>query len=186
VSDRILCVFCYKATDQQEETTLLSSTLPLNHLLSRSSQFGNSQVPGKSQDKSIWCRAARLLEVMPSPYNSKTAADEVVSDLTANIKGKIILTTGVSPGGLGAFFVESIAKAEPALLILAGRNVTKLEATADAIKKNNPGMKTRLLQLDLESLDAVRKSADTVNGWDIDHIDVLVNNAGIVGLPIST
>lgn len=91
------------------------------------------------------------------PYNAHTTADEVVRDLKAEIAGKVVLTTGVSPGGLGAFFVEAIAKAQPQLLILAGRKPSKIEATADAIKNVQPTVQTRTLQLDLESLQAVRK-----------------------------
>lgn len=39
-----------------------------------------------------------------------------------------------------------------------------------------------MVQLDLSSLAAVREAAATINSWkDIPHIDVLVNNAGIMG-----
>ncbi|GIC85932.1 uncharacterized protein Aud_001774 [Aspergillus udagawae] len=120
---------------------------------------------------------------MGSSYNSETTADELVQDLAAAIKGKSILTTGVSPGGLGAAFVESIAAAQPSLLILAGRTVAKIQETAETIKAKYPGVDVRLLELDLSSFAAVRKAADAVLGWDdVPKIDVLVNNAGVMGI----
>ncbi|KAI1109204.1 WW domain-containing oxidoreductase [Nemania sp. NC0429] len=121
---------------------------------------------------------------MPTAHDAKTTASELVRELASAIKAKVVLTTGVSPKSLGATFVEAIAKAEPALLILAGRNPTKSSQTADAIKAVNPNVKTRVLELDLSSLAAVRRAADVVLSWaDIPHIDVLVNCAGIMAVP---
>lgn len=121
---------------------------------------------------------------MPSPYdtyNTHTTGDVLVKNLAAEINGRVILTTGCSPGGLGAFFVQQVAAASPSLLILAGRTPSKLKTTADAITKSYPAVKVRILQLDLQSFSAVRASAATVNGWtDVPAIDVLVNNAGIM------
>lgn len=120
---------------------------------------------------------------MSSPYNAKTTASEVVKDLAAEIKGKVILTTGVSPDTLGAHFVTTVAQAEPSMLILAGRSPAKVQKTADAITSAHPNVKVRILQLDLGSFSAVREAAATVNGWDdVPHIDVLVNNAGIMAV----
>ncbi|KAI4157483.1 MAG: hypothetical protein L6R39_000668 [Caloplaca ligustica] len=114
-------------------------------------------------------------------YNTQTTAGEVVKNLTSEIAGKVILTTGVSPGGLGAFFNQYIALAKPALLILAGRNPAKNQETAESLVKEFPDVTVRTLQLDLESLKQVREAAAIVNGWsDVPHIDVLVNNAGIM------
>ncbi|KAG7289176.1 hypothetical protein NEMBOFW57_005539 [Staphylotrichum longicolle] len=120
---------------------------------------------------------------MQAKYNAQTTGSELVQELADNIRGKVILTTGVSPGGLGAHFVEAVAAANPSLLILAGRNPTKVQQTADAVAKSHPGVKTRILQLDLGSLAAVRKAAAEVNSWDdVPAIDVLVNNAAIMAV----
>ena len=116
-------------------------------------------------------------------YNAQTTGSELVAEFTSNIKGKVVLTTGVSPGSLGATFVETIAQAAPALLILAGRNTAKIDETADALAKLCPNVQTRTLQLDLGSLRAVRDAAATVRSWaDVPAIDVLVNNAGIMAV----
>ncbi|KAK4188644.1 putative dehydrogenase [Podospora australis] len=118
---------------------------------------------------------------MPAPYNSKTTGSELVQELADQIKGKVILTSGVTPGGLGAQFVELIATAQPALLILTGRNTSKPQQTADAIAKAHPDVKTRILKLDLGSLAVVREAAAELNSWDdVPVIDVLVNNAAIM------
>ncbi|KAK6858152.1 retinol dehydrogenase 13 [Apiospora arundinis] len=120
---------------------------------------------------------------MPSTYDAASTASGLVSDYASEIKGKVVLTTGVSPGGLGAVFVEAIAKAQPALLILAGRNPSKAEQTAKAIEAANAGVKTKVLELDLGSLAAVKKAAESVMAWaDVPSIDVLVNNAGIMAV----
>ncbi|KAF3765581.1 putative short-chain dehydrogenase [Cryphonectria parasitica EP155] len=121
---------------------------------------------------------------MVRSYDKQATAESLVNDLAAQIKDKVILTTGVSPHSIGATFVETIAKAQPRLLILAGRSLDKTQQTADAITKAHPKVQVRLLQLDLGSLQAVREAAATVNGWDdVPQIDVLVNNAGIMAVP---
>ncbi|KAJ8131115.1 hypothetical protein O1611_g2508 [Lasiodiplodia mahajangana] len=120
---------------------------------------------------------------MSAAHDAQTTASELVGELASEIKGKVVLTTGVSPKSLGATFVETIAKAEPAMLILAGRNPTKTKQTADAIKAANANVETRVLELDLGSLVAVRRAAEAVLSWaDIPHIDVLVNSAGIMAV----
>ena len=121
---------------------------------------------------------------MPGPYDTQSTADVLVKDYADEINGKIILTTGVSPDGLGAIFAEYIASAQPKMLILAGRNSSKTQATANAISKANANIKIRTLQLDLESPAQVKEACAIVNGWnDVPYIDVLVNNAGIMACP---
>lgn len=123
---------------------------------------------------------------MPSKYTAKTTGAEVAADLSSRIAGKTILVTGVSPGGLGAQFVETLAPHNPALLILAGRTTAKLGQTADALRAIAPSLSIKTLELDLSSLARVRKGAETVNGWaDVEKIDVLVNNAGIMAVPFA-
>jgi NADP-dependent 3-hydroxy acid dehydrogenase YdfG len=114
-------------------------------------------------------------------HASKATIHQLVKEYTSIIKGKTILTTGVSPGGLGALFVDAIAVAEPKLAILAGRNINKLQQTADDLASKHPNLKTKLVTLDLSSLSSVRSAAEKVNRWsDVPKIDVLVNNAGIM------
>jgi len=120
------------------------------------------------------------------PYNSKTSATELVGELAAEIKGKTILVTGPSPGSIGAEFAEKVAQADPALIILAGRNPAKIQPVVDAIKKAKPNVGVRILELNLGALSDVRKAAAQVNSWDdVPTIDVLLNNAGTMAIPYS-
>lgn len=114
----------------------------------------------------------------------KTGA-EVAQALSSHIKGKTILTTGVSPNGLGASFVQTIAVHGPKLLILAGRDASKIDQTASEIKSINPSVSTRSLILDLGSQAQIREAAAEINGY-AENIDVLVNNAGVMAVPYGT
>ncbi|KAL9030778.1 MAG: hypothetical protein Q9196_001128 [Gyalolechia fulgens] len=118
-------------------------------------------------------------------YGFKTTAEEIAGDCKSVIKDKVILTTGVSPGGIGATFVQVVAQHSPKLLILAGRNTSKCEETAKAIRSESPNTPTRVLELDLGSLAQVRKAAAEVNSYP-EPIDVLCNNAGIMATPYTT
>lgn len=121
---------------------------------------------------------------MAAKYDTNTPADQIVADVASDIQGKTILTTGVTLGGLGAAFVESVAKAQPGLLIITGRSLEKLQKAADKIAAGAPEVKIKPLELDLNSFDAVRKSAALLNSWnDVPHIDVVVMNAGLMGTP---
>lgn len=115
-------------------------------------------------------------------YTSRSTGEEVAADLSAQIRDKVILITGVSPGGLGAEFAVTVAKHSPAFLILANRNIERADETAQRIKDSSPNVPTRLLKLDLASQNQVRKAAAEVYGYK-EKIHVLVNNAGIMAGP---
>lgn len=118
---------------------------------------------------------------MATRYDATATASGLSKDLAAHIKGKVVLTTGVSPKGLGAVFVQAIAHAQPALLILASRDPAKVEQTARDIAAATPGVATKTLTLALDSLAGARQAAAEVRAWaDVPAIDVLVNNAGIM------
>jgi NAD(P)-dependent dehydrogenase (short-subunit alcohol dehydrogenase family) len=121
------------------------------------------------------------------PYNRQSTATEVAADLASSITGKVILTTGVSPGGIGAKFVETIAKYKPRLLILAGRSLSKIQATADKITSDpaNEGVETRILVLDLASQKQIRSAAKEVLAYP-ENIDIVMNSAGIMAGPYRT
>lgn len=117
--------------------------------------------------------------------SKKTTGADIAQTLSSKINGKIILTTGVSPNGLGAEFVKTIAAHSPKLLILAGRAASKLDRTASDINSLHPGVPTRTLVLDLGSQKQIREAAAEVNRYE-ENIDVLVNNAGVMACPYST
>lgn len=119
-----------------------------------------------------------------SSYTRATTADEIAADCTDVIKGKIILITGVSPGGLGAEFARVISKHSPGLIILANRDVSKASETAKNIAEIASSVPTRILKLDLASQAQIREAAEeVVEMYPETHIDVLVNNAGVMAGP---
>ncbi|KAF5564046.1 oxidoreductase [Fusarium phyllophilum] len=119
-----------------------------------------------------------------SPHSASTTTNDLVNEYADIIRGKTILTTGVTPNSLGATFILETASKSPSLLILAGRNASKLQEMSEAITKTNPSVKTRSLVVDLGSLASVRKAAEEVNSWsDVPSIDGVVNNAGVMAIP---
>ncbi|KAJ6185287.1 hypothetical protein N7519_006588 [Penicillium mononematosum] len=121
---------------------------------------------------------------MAPTYNRDTRASELVSFHAAQITGKIILITGASPGSLGESFVKQVAVAKPAVFILAGRSIPKMQGLIDQLHTTYPEIVVRPLALNLLSFADVRKAAETVNSWaDVPRIDILVNNAGIMAVP---
>ena len=88
--------------------------------------------------------------------------------------GRTFVVTGAN-SGLGASTARELARAG-ASVVLACRNTSKGEAAAAAM----PGQ-VEVRQLDLADLASVRSFAAGV-----EHLDVLVNNAGVMALPKST
>ncbi|KAJ5480158.1 hypothetical protein N7530_005667 [Penicillium desertorum] len=116
-----------------------------------------------------------------APYGAETTATQLVNDYADLIKDQVVLATGISPGSLGGYFVQAIAKAGPSCLILAARNPDKAQQTANEVSAAQPNVKTSILQLDLGLFKNIRQAAAEVNSWDdVPVIDVLVNNAGIM------
>ncbi|KAL8825155.1 MAG: hypothetical protein Q9191_004583 [Dirinaria sp. TL-2023a] len=112
-------------------------------------------------------------------FDEKTEADEVVTAFSDSIKGKTILITGVSPNGLGEAFAKSVARHEPALLILTGRTVQKVEAVVAQFSVQVP---TRMVKLDVASFTSIRTGVKEIKSF-AQHIDILVNNAGVMNVP---
>ncbi|ROW12553.1 hypothetical protein VMCG_00501 [Cytospora schulzeri] len=121
-------------------------------------------------------------------FDKSTTGTEVAETFKDHIRGKTVLITGPSPRSIGEATALAIAKAGPALLILASRTPSKLEAVADACRKvvadraGVPGRgqitEVKTVLLDLASLASVRSAAQQV-AVITDRIHVLINNAGI-------
>jgi NAD(P)-dependent dehydrogenase (short-subunit alcohol dehydrogenase family) len=93
-----------------------------------------------------------------------------------------VLITGISPNGLGAATAHAIAAHSPELLILASRSFSKIEEVDKTLQSSLPGLKTKLIQIDLASLQSVRRAADEINR-SVERIDIIINNAGIMAVP---
>ncbi|WP_232680280.1 SDR family NAD(P)-dependent oxidoreductase [Nocardioides sp. R-C-SC26] len=94
--------------------------------------------------------------------------------------GRLVVVTGPSTGGLGHHTALELAR-RGARVVLAGRSPSKVEQTAAEIRVEVPGAELESLTLDLADLTAVREAAH--RAADLGPIDVLVNNAGVMGMP---
>ncbi|KAF7372785.1 NAD-P-binding protein [Mycena sanguinolenta] len=117
---------------------------------------------------------------MPA-FDINSTGESVGKVFADKIKGKTVIVTGVSPGGFGADTARALAL-YGAKVILAGRSLSKIQATADAIHKEIPGADLKELVLDLSSQNAVRQAAEEVLKYS-GPIDVVITNAGVMGTP---
>ncbi len=100
-----------------------------------------------------------------------TAAD--IPDQT----GRTAIITGAN-SGLGLVTATELAR-HGADVILAVRNTSAGETVAASIRAETRNATVSVRQLDLASLDSVRAFADRASD-ELDRIDLLVNNAGLV------
>jgi NAD(P)-dependent dehydrogenase (short-subunit alcohol dehydrogenase family) len=61
---------------------------------------------------------------------------------------------------------------------LASRTPSKVEQVASEIKERFPNVQTKVVVLDLSSIESIKKAAKEIVE-SVDHIDVLINNAGL-------
>lgn len=114
-------------------------------------------------------------------FGETTKGTTVTAAFSSEVRNRIFLITGVSPGGIGASTAVALASEAPKLLILTGRTEAKTAAVIAEIQKAHPGVSTRFLQLDLANNASVRTAArEIMDDSSIEQIDVLINNAGVL------
>ena len=90
--------------------------------------------------------------------------------------GRTVVITGGNSGiGLETSVVLAGAGAR---LVLGCRNQTRAEAAVDEIRRRSGSDAVETRPLDLADLDSVRRFATSLS--DLDRIDVLLNNAGLI------
>jgi NAD(P)-dependent dehydrogenase (short-subunit alcohol dehydrogenase family) len=94
--------------------------------------------------------------------------------------GRTILITGAN-SGLGLRSAEALA-AKGARVLMACRNAEKAAAARDQVARGATGPAPEVVALDLADLDSVQRCAEQVAG-ELDHLDVLMDNAGVMALP---
>ena len=94
--------------------------------------------------------------------------------------GRTILVTGTTLGGLGQHTALELAR-RGARVVLAGRTPERLDETERSIRAEVPAVELEKVTLDLADLASVRRAAAAAAG--LGPIDVLVNNAGVMGTP---
>lgn len=94
--------------------------------------------------------------------------------------GRTAVVTGAN-GGLGLETARALAAAG-AHVVMAVRNQDKAAAAASDIRRGVPDASLELVALDLGSQASVREAAGTILAAH-PTIDLLVNNAGVMGIP---
>ncbi|MSZ77676.1 MAG: SDR family NAD(P)-dependent oxidoreductase, partial [Actinobacteria bacterium] len=94
--------------------------------------------------------------------------------------GRTIVVTGTTVGGLGHFTALELAR-RGARVVLAGRSQAKLDETRTAVRSEVPAAALEQLVVDMSDLASVRQAAAVADR--LGPIDVLVNNAGVMGTP---
>jgi NAD(P)-dependent dehydrogenase (short-subunit alcohol dehydrogenase family) len=94
--------------------------------------------------------------------------------------GRTAVVTGAN-GGLGLETARQLA-AKGAHVVMAVRNQKKAAAAVDEIRSSAPDAALELVALDLASQASVRAAAEQITAAH-KSIDLLINNAGVMGIP---
>lgn len=112
-----------------------------------------------------------MLSVMGSKWTAADIPDQ---------SGRTAIVTGAN-SGLGYDTAAALAD-KGAQVVLAVRNLDKGTEARDRIKAASPNAVVTLQELDLSSLDSVRRAADELRAAH-PRIDLLINNAGVMYVP---
>jgi NAD(P)-dependent dehydrogenase (short-subunit alcohol dehydrogenase family) len=119
---------------------------------------------------------------MTNSFGATSTADEVLRG--TNLSGRRVLITGVS-AGLGVETARTLA-AHGAEVIGAARDLSKAEGATEQVRAQaSRGGSLHLVQLDLASLDSVRRCADGLLSAG-KSFDVIIANAGVMACPKGT
>jgi NAD(P)-dependent dehydrogenase (short-subunit alcohol dehydrogenase family) len=119
---------------------------------------------------------------MTHSFGSTSTTDEVLRGI--NMSGKRVLVTGVS-AGLGVETARALA-AHGAQVVGAARDLTKARAATEQVRAQAAnGGSLDFVQLDLASLDSVRRCADGLLAAS-KPFDVIIANAGVMACPKGT
>jgi NAD(P)-dependent dehydrogenase (short-subunit alcohol dehydrogenase family) len=119
---------------------------------------------------------------MSNSFGATSTTDEVLQGV--NLSGKRVLVTGVS-AGIGVETARALA-AHGMEVIGAARDLSKAQAATEQVRAQvRSGGSLQLVQLDLASLDSVRRCADGLLAAG-KPFDVIVANAGVMATPKGT
>jgi NAD(P)-dependent dehydrogenase (short-subunit alcohol dehydrogenase family) len=119
---------------------------------------------------------------MTNSFGATSTTDEVLRGI--NLSGKRVLVTGVS-AGLGVETARALA-AHGAQVTGAARDLPKAQTATEQVRAQaSSGGSLQLVQLDLASLDSVRRCADGLLAAR-KPFDVIIANAGVMACPKGT
>jgi NAD(P)-dependent dehydrogenase (short-subunit alcohol dehydrogenase family) len=118
---------------------------------------------------------------MSNLFGATSTTDQVLQGV--NLSGKRVLVTGVS-AGLGVETARALA-AHGAQVVGAARDLSKAQAATEQVRAQAAnGGSLDLVQLDLASLDSVRRCADGLLAAS-KPFDLIIANAGVMACPKS-
>ena len=119
---------------------------------------------------------------MTNTFGATSTTDDVLRSV--KLSGKRVLVTGVS-AGLGVESARALA-AHGAEVIGAARDLSKAQGATEQVRAQaTRGGSLHLVQLDLASLDSVRRCADGLLAAG-KSFDVIIANAGVMACPKGT
>lgn len=114
----------------------------------------------------------------PSGFGSATTAEQVAQGIDASNLTAIV-TGGASGIGLETVRVLALRGAH---VIIGARNVEAGKAARDDIVEETKGARVDVLQLDLSSMESVKKFANDFQALNL-PLNILINNAGVMFCP---
>src|ERR1700691_1316779 len=119
---------------------------------------------------------------MSKSFGAESTTNEVLEGV--NLSGKRVLVTGVS-AGLGVETARVLA-AHGAQVVGAARDLSKAQTATEQVRSQAArGGSLQLVQLDLASLESVRRCADGLLAAG-KPVDVIIANAGVMACPKGT
>lgn len=112
-------------------------------------------------------------------FGHSTTTDEVLAD--RDLAGQTVFITGAN-SGLGQETARAMA-AKGAAVVMAGRDQTKLDEAAAAIRAEHPDATLETIICDLGNLASIRACGDEAR-TRLTQIDLLINNAGVMACPL--
>ncbi|XP_015697389.1 short-chain dehydrogenase TIC 32, chloroplastic-like [Oryza brachyantha] len=112
----------------------------------------------------------------PSGFSGASTAEEVTAGIDA--RGLVAVITGASSGiGLETARVLALRGAH---VVMAVRNVAAGHRASEGSCAEIPSARVHVLELDLSSMDSVRRFASEFDSLNL-PLNILINNAGILG-----
>lgn len=114
--------------------------------------------------------------------NKAIVQKEWTQEEMPDLNNKIAIVTGANTG-LGFECTHHLSR-KGAMVIMGCRNLEKGEKAKQLILKEDSKAKLDLMKLDLASLNSIKEFSTSVQK-KYDHIDILINNAGVMYPPFS-